>query len=67
MARVATDLTTARDGIPDWSAPAVHSFTVDDFHRFSASGVLGPEDPGELIAGQVYGMAPVGAPHAASG
>jgi Uma2 family endonuclease len=66
MVRMATDISHNIGGIPDWSAPLVHSFTVDDFHRLAASGVFGPEDRVELIAGQIYDMTPIGAPHATS-
>jgi Uma2 family endonuclease len=65
MIFMATDILQS-GGVPDWSTPIVHSFTVDDYHRLAASGVLGPEDRVELIAGQIYDMTPIGAPHATS-
>jgi Uma2 family endonuclease len=65
MIFMATDISQS-GGFPDWSTPIVHSFTVDDYHRLAASGVLGPEDRVELIAGQIYDMTPIGAPHATS-
>lgn len=66
MTPMATDLSSTGGNVHDWSAPAVHSFTVDDFHRLSASGVFGPEERVELIAGQIYDMTPIGALHATS-
>ncbi|RIK81531.1 MAG: Uma2 family endonuclease [Planctomycetota bacterium] len=66
MVRMATDLTIAGDATPDWTGPVVHFFSVDDFHRLAAAGVFGPEDRVELIAGQIYDMTPIGAPHATS-
>lgn len=66
MTPMATDLSSTGGNIPDWSAPAVHSFSVDDFHRLAASGVFGPQDRVELIAGQIFDTTPIGAPHATS-
>ncbi len=38
-------------------------WTVQDYHRMSALGLLGPEERTELIAGQILFMAAKGTPH----
>jgi|GEM_PF-1393653 len=39
-------------------------WTVDDYHRMLASGILTPEDRVELLDGQVVEMVPQDPPHA---
>ena len=41
-----------------------HQFTVDDYHRMTASGILTADDRVELIEGEIVAMSPVGGPHA---
>lgn len=40
-----------------------HQFTVADFHRMAAAGILNEDSRVELIRGQIIDMAPIGAPH----
>src|SRR5918996_5359356 len=40
-------------------------FTVDDYHRIAAAGVLGEDDRVELIEGEIIEMTPIGSRHAA--
>jgi Uma2 family endonuclease len=40
-----------------------HQFTVADYHRMGAAGILNEDARVELIRGQVIDMAPIGAPH----
>ena len=40
-------------------------FTVDDYRRMAASGILGEDDRVELLEGEVVEMSPIGRPHAA--
>ena len=40
-----------------------HRFTIDDYHRMSEAGILGPEDRVELVRGEVVEMTPIGSPH----
>jgi Uma2 family endonuclease len=47
------------------TAPATRRFTVDEYYRMAATGVLGPDERVELIDGEVYEMAPIGSRHAA--
>lgn len=43
-----------------------HTFTVDDYHRMLAAGILTEDDRVELIKGEIIAMAPVGPHHAYS-
>jgi Uma2 family endonuclease len=45
------------------TAPALYRFTVDEYHRMGAAGVLPEEARVELIDGQLVEMSPVGDPH----
>ena len=40
-------------------------FTVDEYYRMAAAGVLKPDDRLELIEGEIIKMIPIGSPHAA--
>ncbi len=44
--------------------PARYRFTVEEYERMGATGVLGPDDRVELIDGEIVAMAPIGSPHA---
>jgi Uma2 family endonuclease len=39
-------------------------FTVDDYHRMAAAGILGQEDRVELLDGHIVEMTPIGPAHA---
>lgn len=41
-------------------------FSVDDYHRIASAGVLGEDDPVELIDGELIRMSAVGRVHAAA-
>lgn len=41
-------------------------WTVEDYHRMAAAGILQPEERVELIEGQIVGMAAKGTPHSAA-
>jgi Uma2 family endonuclease len=45
------------------TAKRAHLFTVADYHRMVAAGILGEDSRVELIRGQIVDMAPIGAPH----
>ncbi len=40
-----------------------HRFTVDDYYRMAAAGILHEDSRVELIKGQIVDMSPVGSPH----
>ena len=40
-------------------------FTVEEYHRMGASGILSEDDRVELIEGEVVEMAPIGSRHQA--
>ncbi len=42
-----------------------YRFTVEDYHRMAAAGILGEDDRVELIAGEIVEMSPVGPVHVA--
>src|SRR3990172_5798664 len=43
--------------------PALRRFTVDEYHRMIASGVLGEDDRVELLEGGIVEMSPHGSDH----
>ncbi len=45
------------------TATRPHQFTVADYHRMVAAGILNEDSRVELIRGQIVDMAPIGAPH----
>jgi len=45
--------------------PTTRRFTVSEYHRMAEAGILGEDDPVELIDGQIYDMSPIGSQHAA--
>lgn len=44
--------------------PATRRFTVDEYHRMVAAGILGEDDRVELLDGQIVEMTPIGPAHA---
>lgn len=44
--------------------PTARRFTVDEYHRMVAAGILGEDDRVELLDGQVVEMPPIGPEHA---
>jgi Uma2 family endonuclease len=44
--------------------PTRRKFTVDEYYRMGEKGILHPEERVELIKGAIFGMPPIGAPHA---
>jgi len=45
--------------------PTTRRFTVSEYHRMAEAGILGEDDPVELIDGQIYVMSPIGSQHTA--
>lgn len=43
--------------------PALRRFTVDEYHRMIASGIVGEDDPVELLEGWIVEMSPHGPDH----
>lgn len=41
-------------------------WTVEEYHKMAAAGVLGEDDPVQLLDGEIVVMTPIGARHAAS-
>ncbi len=39
-------------------------FTIDEYHRMAAAGVLSEDDRVELLDGEIVQMSPIGSPHA---
>lgn len=46
-------------------SPRTRRFTVSEYHRMAEAGILGEDDPVELLHGQIYVMSPIGSQHAA--
>jgi len=46
--------------------PDPHRFTVDDYHRMEATGILGDDDRVELVDGEIIEAAPAGGEHDAT-
>ena len=42
-----------------------HRFTVEDYHRMAAAGVLSDGDRVELLGGEIADMTPIGSRHMA--
>jgi Uma2 family endonuclease len=49
-----------------FAAPSRHLISVDAFHRMGETGILGPADRVELIAGEIIDKSPIGVLHAAT-
>jgi Uma2 family endonuclease len=43
-----------------------HLFTVEEFHRMGAAGIISEDDHGELIEGEILEMTPISSRHAAA-
>jgi len=43
-----------------------HRYTVEDYERMGAAGILGEDDRVELIEGEIIDMPPIGSPHGGS-
>ncbi len=43
-----------------------HRYTVDDYERMGAAGILGEDDRVELVEGEIIDMPPIGSPHGGS-
>jgi len=48
-----------------FAPPSRHLISVDAYHRMGETGILGPADRVELIAGEIIDMSPIGVLHAA--
>lgn len=48
-----------------FATPSRHPISVDAFHRMGETGILGPSERVELIAGEIVTMSPIGVLHAA--
>lgn len=46
--------------------PRRHRYSVTDYHRMAAAGILAPDARLELIDGEVFHMAPIGSRHASA-
>ena len=46
-------------------APVRHRFTIEEYRRMAAAGVLSEDSPVELIDGEILEMSPVGSRHVA--
>src|SRR5262245_27922941 len=44
--------------------PKQRRFTVAEYYRMGATGILAPDDRVELIEGEIIQMPPIGSPHA---
>lgn len=47
-------------------ARAPHRFTVAEYYRMAAAGILGEDDRVELLGGEIVDMSPIGPGHASS-
>src|SRR5260370_17218124 len=45
--------------------PQPRLFTVEEYHRMGEAGILGEDDPVELINGEIVRINPIGSPPAA--
>jgi Uma2 family endonuclease len=64
VATATTQQPPAPDSAPA-GEPAVHRFSVEEYHRLGEAGVLGEDDRVELIEGRLYDMTPIGPLHSA--
>jgi Uma2 family endonuclease len=51
---------------PTAKSPRRHRYTVADFERMEAAGILAPDARVELIDGEIIDMAPIGSEHVAT-